>query len=183
MAFSFFSSLDTTTAFLLVIIFVLFIFSFKKVLGLAKNALIIVAASVIFPIVANALLGLAIPMDTETIISFIFLGLFIYFLYFAASVVYKGLSAAEKKIGPRLPEIRHEKGGKKEKNLPKFESSKKEAGKPFIIKGKRKEKEWEKDYVNISDKPAYEYKEKKAGKEKKAKMEKIRVIGEDEGSE
>ena len=51
MVFEFLSHLDMTTGFLLVIIFILFMLSFKKVLGLLKNAIIIIIASVLFPIV------------------------------------------------------------------------------------------------------------------------------------
>ena len=160
------------------IIFILFMLSFKKVLGLIKNAVIIVAASALFPIIANRFLGLPVPSDGETIFSFVVLGLGVYFLYILASSVYKVLSYFEKS-GKRLPkiEMKHE---KENKELPERLTEKKtERAKPFVVGNKKKRKTWERDFASLEEKrtekvPARQQKRKR---KRKAKLEKIRVIG------
>ena len=186
MVFEFLSHLDMTTAFLLVIIFILFMLSFKKVLGLLKNAIIIIIASVLFPIVGNKILGLPIPMDGGTIFSFIFLGLLLYFMYILGSAVYKGLSYLERG-SKQLTKI--EKPGRtKEKHEEAYERELAErpqtSGKPFVVGPKKARKSWERDFVSVGEsagakeKPAQQPAKKR--RKKKPKMERIRVIGEDE---
>jgi len=166
------------TIFLLIIIFVLFVFSIKKVLGIIKNALIIVAASVLFPIFANKFLGFAIPIDGQTIFSFVILGLVVYFIYIVGSSVYKLLSLAEKKTKPRMPKMPGT--ASKDREEPKHEKKMKSYEKPFIVRQKKKTKNWEKDYASLEDKAKYEYKEPAKKRTKKVKMEKIPIIREDE---
>ncbi len=151
MAFDFLSQLSTTTGFLLVIIFILFIFSFKKVLGILKNALIIIAASVIFPLVAGKYLGLPLTPDADTVISFAFLGLFTYFIYLLANSIYKGLKLFEKSA-KKLP-VPKTKGEKtaNEKQEDDAPAKKVHGAKPFIMRKGRKTKSWEHDYAEIND--------------------------------
>ena len=188
MAFEFLSHLDMTTAFLLIIVFILFMLSFKKVLGLIKNAIIIIIASVLFPIVGSKFLGLPIPTDGETIFSFIFLGLLLYFLYILGSAVYKGLSYLERgskrlpKIEkPEKPKGRHE-DEEEQEPTEKLQSR----GKPFVVGPKKARKIWEKDFVSVGEsegvkEKSQQHAEKKRRKKRaKAKMERMRVIGEDE---
>ncbi|GEM_PF-3690215 len=185
MVFEFLSHLDMTSGFLLVIIFILFMLSFKKVLGLLKNAIIIIIASVLFPIVGNKILGLPIPMDGGTIFSFIFLGLLLYFLYILGSAVYKGLSFLERGA-KQLPKIE-----KPERPKEKHEDREEPAerpqayGKPFVLGPKKARKSWERDFVSVGESTGAKEKPvqqtaKKRKKKSKANMERIRVIGEDE---
>ena len=150
MAFDFLAHFDTMTGFLFVIIFILFILSFKKVLGIIKNGLIIIAASVIFPIVGGKFLGLPIDADAGTITSFAFLGLFLYFAYLLASSIYKGLSLFQKsaKKLPAIPKMGKEKAEKKEMAI----KTEEHATRPIIMKKGRKFRNWQKDYVEIEEK-------------------------------
>lgn len=112
MAFDFLSSLDTTTMFLLLIIFILFVLSMKRVFSIIKNAIFIAVASILFPIVMNSFFGFNIPTDTDSIVSFILLGLGLYFIYMLGKSVYKVLKLGEgvaKKVVPKI-----ERGKKKD---------------------------------------------------------------------
>lgn len=114
MVFEFLSNLDTTTTFLLLIIFILFVLAMKKILGIIKNAIIIAVAAVLFPIVMNRFFGYDIPMDPDSIISFMLLGLGIYFAYLVGKSVYKMLSLAEKAAKRVKPEKKPKEKGDKE---------------------------------------------------------------------
>src|SRR3989338_580932 len=116
MAFDFLSSLDTTTMFLLLIIFILFVLSMKRVFSIIKNAIFIAVASILFPIVMNSFFGFNIPTDTDSIVSFILLGLGLYFIYMLGKSVYKVLKLGEGVAKKVVPKIEHEKKGKKEKH-------------------------------------------------------------------
>jgi hypothetical protein len=149
MAFDFLSQMGTTTGFLLVIIFILFIFSFKKVLGIVKNALIIIAASVIFPIVAGKLLDFPVQADAQTMLSFAFIGLLAYFIFLFAQSVHKGLSLFEKSAKKvPVPKVGGE-GKKKEKEEP--EPKHKEVQGNVVFKKGKKSQSWERNYVEIDD--------------------------------
>ena len=105
MAFDFLSSLDTTTMFLLLIIFILFVLSMKRVFSIIKNAIFIAVASILFPIVMNSFFGFNIPTDTDSIVSFILLGLGLYFIYMLGKSVYKVLKLGEgvaKRVVPKI---------------------------------------------------------------------------------
>ncbi len=179
MAFEFLSQLDTTTAFLLIIIFILFMLSFKKVLGIIKNALIIVVASVLFPVLSNKFLGLPVPIDGETIVSFAIIGLAMYFLYILGSVVYKALSLFERGAKQKLPSMEKGKKSAEEREI-KESVQRVERTKPFVVGNKRARRKWEKDYVEIESKKDEAHERAQKRKKKKARMEKIRVIGEGE---
>src|SRR3989344_4652172 len=92
MAFEFLSSLDTMTAFLLLVIFILFVFSMKKV----------------FSVVMNRFFGFDIPIDSDSLISFVLLGIGVYFVYLVAKSLYKVLGMAERAGKKYMPK------GKKE---------------------------------------------------------------------
>ena len=116
MAFDFLSSMDTTTLFLLLIIFILFVLSMKRVFSIIKNAIFIAVASILFPIVMNSFFGFNIPTDTDSIVSFILLGLGLYFIYMLGKSIYKVLKLGEGAAKKVIPKIDHEKKGKKEKH-------------------------------------------------------------------
>lgn len=151
MIFDFLSNNNTTTVFLLLIIFVLFVLAFRKVLGILKNALMIVAASVIFPLVANKFLGANIPFNADTVIFFASAGLTLYFFYVFASILYKAISKGEKEVEKKLPKI--DIGDGKKKKEEKKEEIKPKNEKPISFKKNKKQKDWEKDYVKITEEP------------------------------
>ena len=88
--------LGNTNTTLLLIVFVLFIFSMKKVLSVLINAMWIVAGSAVFPILANKILGLPVAIDGNSILFFVTTGLGLYALYILASSIYKVLGIFEK---------------------------------------------------------------------------------------
>lgn len=126
MPFEFLSSLDTTTLFLVLIIFILFVLSMKRIMSIVMNAVWIAVASVLFPIVMNRFLGYDIPMDPDSIISFMLLGLGLYFAYLVGKSVYKMLSIAEKGVKKAVPERGKKEGKEKEEKEKGTDSDKKE---------------------------------------------------------
>lgn len=164
MAFEFLSNLDTTTMFLLLIIFILFVVSMKKVFSILLNAVWIVIAAIVFPVVMNRFFGFDIPIDRDSMFSFILLGLTVYFVYLVGKSIYKVLGAAEK-AAKKVPLPRGEKkikdekeekpdsNKKREKELEEREKElqKKEQQTRFAsaIQKKRRPRSWEKDYVEL----------------------------------
>src|SRR3990167_7763436 len=104
MAFEFLSSLDTMTAFLLLVIFILFVFSMKKVFSVLMNLVVIGAVSLLFPVVMNRFFGFDIPIDSDSLISFVLLGIGVYFVYLVAKSLYKVLGMAERAGKKYMPE-------------------------------------------------------------------------------
>ncbi|MFA4820258.1 MAG: hypothetical protein WC613_04865 [Candidatus Aenigmatarchaeota archaeon] len=168
MAFEFLSNLDTTTAFLLLIIFILFVVSMKKVFSILLNAVWIVIAAIVFPVVMNRFFGFDIPIDRDSMFSFILLGLSVYFVYLVGKSIYRVLGIAEK-AAKKVP-VPHgekkvkEKGEKeepdkrdkkKEKELEEREKElqKKEQQIRFAsaIQKKRRLGSWEKDYAELEE--------------------------------
>src|SRR3990167_7608704 len=122
MAFEFLSSLDTMTAFLLLVIFILFVFSMKKVFSVLMNLVVIGAVSLLFPVVMNRFFGFDIPIDSDSLISFVLLGIGVYFVYLVAKSLYKVLGIAEragKKYMPERKQKREERAGNKYKEMEK----------------------------------------------------------------
>jgi hypothetical protein len=112
MAFDFLTNLDSTSFFLLLIVFMLFVMSMKKALSVMWNAVWIAGISVIFPIVMNKLFDFAIPTDMDSLLSFMLLGLGVYFVYLVGQAIYKMLQEVEK-VTAKIP--------KPKINLPKGE--------------------------------------------------------------
>lgn len=180
MAFDFLGSLDTTTLFLLLIIFILFVLSMKRVFSIIKNAIFISVAAILFPVVMNSFFGFSIPTDTDSIVSFILLGLGLYFVYMIGKSVYKMLKITERVARKAVPKVERKEGRKekedtreednkhseREKNLEKREKelSKQEREvrwKAALETSKSKQKKHdEKDYVIIRDKSENEEKKK-----------------------
>lgn len=105
--------MGTPTVFLLLIIFVLFVLSMKKVFSIVLNAVWISIAAILFPILMNRFLGFDIPIDRDSLISFVLLGLTVYFIYLIGKSIYRMLKVTEgvaKKVMPKM-----EKKEKKEK--------------------------------------------------------------------
>lgn len=96
MAFDLIGALGNANTTILLVIFVLFVFSLKKVLSVLVNAMWIVAGSALFPIIANKLLGLPVAIDGNSILFFVTTGMGLYALYILASSIYKVLGIFEK---------------------------------------------------------------------------------------
>lgn len=96
--FEFLGGLDATNLMLLLVIFVLFVLSMKKAFSIVINTVWAAGISLLFPIVMNRLLGFDIPMDPDTLLSFMLVGVGVYFIYVLASSIYKVLGIAEKVI-------------------------------------------------------------------------------------
>ncbi len=88
--------LGSTNTTILLILFVMFVFSMKKVLSVLINAMWIVAASAVFPMVANKFLGFPIAIDGNSILFFVTAGLGLYAIYILAASIYKVLGIFEK---------------------------------------------------------------------------------------
>lgn len=116
MAFDFLGSIDTTTLFLLLIIFILFVLSMKRVFSIIKNAIFIAVASILFPVVMNSFFGFNIPTDTDSIVSFILLGLGLYFIYMLGKSVYKVLKLGESVAKKVVPKVERDKKKKDDKD-------------------------------------------------------------------
>jgi predicted membrane protein len=152
MVFEFLQGMSTTNALLIIVIFVIFIIAVKKIIGVIKNIVIIAVAAMIFPIIAQRFLGIAVPTDTNSLLGFVALGIGLYLIYIVVRVVYKLL-----KLGTKVAP----KGGiKKEdqKILKKMIRTEKERQK---VKKDKSEKDLFKDYVVIEDKQQEKQKEKK----------------------
>lgn len=171
MAFEFLSNLDATTTFLLLIIFILFILAMKKVMGILKNAVIIAVAAVMFPIVMNRFFGYDIPMDPDSIVSFILLGLGIYFVYLLARSIYHILKFTERFAKDKAEKIPKIESGKKEKDDKEEKPEKRDKEKERELKEREKEltkreqelkwkekieskkrKDWTKEYHTLENK-------------------------------
>ena len=96
--FDFLANLDATNLFLLLIIFVLFVLSMKKAFSIVINTVWAAGVSLLFPVVMNRLLGFDIPMDPDTLLTFMIVGVGIYFVYVLATSVYKILGIAQKAV-------------------------------------------------------------------------------------
>jgi len=191
MAFEFLSSMDTTTIFLLLIIFILAVLSMKKIFSLVMNAVFIGVASILIPVIMNRFFGFDIPIDRDSMISFVLLGLGIYFVYLVGRSLYKVLGMAErtaKKVPlPKMerkpkeePEEKEDKSEvkKKEKELKEREkelaSRERQARFTAAIQNKQTNiKKKKDDYVTLKDEepreshiePLREIKHKKKKKE------------------
>jgi hypothetical protein len=162
--FEFMTNLGSVGLLLLLVVFILFILAIKRVMSIVKNALIIGVASMIFPVVLNVFLGFDIPIDSETIMSFLFIGLGIYFLYLVAKSIYSMFKIAEKvgkaATAPLRSIKKHEKKKfeKKVKEHMEKEDEEEEVEepayrptRPIVIGKKEKEKTYYDDYTELED--------------------------------
>ncbi len=159
---SLFAGFGTTEWALILIIFVLFVLSIKKVFRILMNALWIVIAAVLFPIFANRVLGLPVPADTDSILLMATAGLGLYLIYILAKSIYSLLNFAEKigkKVVPKISKDQSRGKDKKSKETREHSAIEKPLrGQPlpknyFTQPSKTKtEKEMFKDYVIIEDK-------------------------------
>ncbi len=177
------ANIDAILVLVAFIIFVIFILSIKHVIKTTQNftnmvlkklrtLAIVVIAAIIFPIVGDRLLGLAITADLPTIKLFALGGIALYTLYLLGSGIYKALSVVEKKM-PSLP--------KKDKKFDKIVKFEKDKNKKIdelekrIEEGKKKLKEDEKKAI-VSDGDTARYNKKDKSKSKKAHITPLREI-------
>lgn len=173
-----------TAPFLLIIVFILFVFAVKRVLGIVKNAFIIFIASVLFPIVASRV-GFGVPADPASIVAFATAGMFLYALYLLASVIYKTLSIAEKVVGggKRAPARQ----GAVKESSPRPEPVRAEPATPVLQRLRKPSTAWMKKYLVIDEQSAEPagrkaatsatHTKRRRGRPKKV-LEPIPVIGE-----
>jgi hypothetical protein len=179
-----FSGLNSTNGLLILIIFILFVLSMKKVFRIVMNAVWIVVAAVLFPIFASRVLGLPVPSDIDSILFLVTASLGLYFIYLIAKSIYSLLGFAEK-VGRKMPKIEGRGEGKeKAKKISPVE--KPPLGKPiekqfFVQAGKTKsEKDLFKNYVVIEDKtakeaPAHEFKKARIGEDEYVEIEEEKI--------
>ena len=87
---------DITYLLLILGMFVTFIFLMKKVMKTIITVIWIAFASLAFPFVMNSFFGMSIPMDLNSVIFFVTLGVGMYFIYIFAKIIYTVLGFAEK---------------------------------------------------------------------------------------
>lgn len=88
--------IDTAYLLLILIIFAVFVLLMKKVIKTVINMLWIALASAAFPFVLNMLIGMSLPINLNTIILFVTIGIGMYFIYLLGKIIYTMLSVAEK---------------------------------------------------------------------------------------
>ncbi|MBI2173257.1 MAG: hypothetical protein HYT73_03560, partial [Candidatus Aenigmarchaeota archaeon] len=96
MVLEFIASLGIPNVVVMVAALVVFIYWFKSMISLIKGAFFVGIASAVFPIAANKLFGIPIPLNIETLVSYVLLGLGLYFIYMFGRTVYRVLSIAGK---------------------------------------------------------------------------------------
>lgn len=129
----------TTNPVFLGVVFILFVLALKRVTKILLNCVWITVAAVIFPIIANKVFGYPVPIDADSIIFFITVGIGAYFVFLFASSVYKILIVAQRETEPvttflgnsfrglrermkrKSSELEEKKSKKKEKEIKKME--------------------------------------------------------------
>ena len=98
MVLEFIASLGIPNVVVMVAALAVFIYWFKSMMSLIKGAFFVGIASAVFPIAANKLFGIPIPLNIETLVSFVLLGVGLYFIYMFGRTVYRVLSIAGKSV-------------------------------------------------------------------------------------
>lgn len=91
-----------------IIIFVVFLVLMKKVIKVLFNILWIVLASAAFPVVLNVFFAFQLPLNLETVLFFIMIGIGLYFVYMVGKIIYSLLSLAEKSAKVVIPSRKKE---------------------------------------------------------------------------
>jgi len=117
---------------ILAVIFILFIIIVRKTVKILLSAIWIAIISAIFPVAANYLLGFTFPLNIDTFIFFITLGVGLFALYLFAKLIYGILGIAGKAGSAMSYPFRARSNAKKEKTI-------KEAAK-LVKKDKEEEK-------------------------------------------
>ena len=98
MVLDFLATLGTSNLILMTTALVVFIYFFKKAVSIIKNCFFVGIASAIFPVAANKLMGMAIPLNIGTLTSFVMLGLGLYFIFMFGKTVHTVLSVTGKMV-------------------------------------------------------------------------------------
>jgi len=91
----FIQNLGITNMIMVLCIFVIFLVLTKKIIKTIINMVWISAVSVIFPFMLK-FLGFPVPLNLETILFFLILGLGLYFIYILGRIIYIILGVVEK---------------------------------------------------------------------------------------
>lgn len=91
----FIQNIGTFNLILIIFIFALFLVLTKKIIKTVINMVWISAASALFPVILT-FLGFPVPLDLDTILFFLILGLGLYSTYILGKIIYTMLSVLEK---------------------------------------------------------------------------------------
>lgn len=133
----------------IMVIFIVFLVFMKKLVKTVINFVWIGLASAAFPFVMNFVFGIKLPISIESILSFIILGLGLYFIYILGKIIYTALGLAEKTaklIAYPITARRQKKKEEREKKIDKLlEKEEKEEKKADKKKALHKKHEADKD--------------------------------------
>ncbi|MDI6721572.1 MAG: hypothetical protein QMD85_04220 [Candidatus Aenigmarchaeota archaeon] len=96
MVLDFLASLGPANLIMIATALVVFIYGFKNLISLIKGAFFVSIASGIFPVVANKVFGMEVPLTIETLLEFVLLGLGLYFIFMFGKTIHKILSVIDK---------------------------------------------------------------------------------------
>jgi len=180
----------TTNPIFLGVVFILFVLALKRVTKILLNCVWITVAAVIFPIIANKVFGYSVPIDADSIIFFITVGIGAYFVFLFASSVYKILTVAQRETEPVTTFLGNSFGSLKERmrrkepeKLKKKEEEMKKREEQLRKKEEElKQREKEKEEQRFREIEAKSYKTSKP-LTKKDPFEDYLVIEDEEGKE
>ena len=91
----FIQNIGTLNLVLILLVFVVFLVVMRKVVKTVINMVWISFASAVFPLVLN-FLGFSVPLQLDTVIFFVILGLGLYFVFILGKIIYTMLGFVEK---------------------------------------------------------------------------------------
>ncbi len=91
----FIQEIGTFSLVLILLLFVVFLVLIKKVVKTIINIVIVSAASAAFPLVLR-FLGFSVPLNIDTILFFLIIGLGLYMFYLLGKIIYSALGIVEK---------------------------------------------------------------------------------------
>lgn len=158
MVLEFLSNPSTTDILMFLVLFLLFVMSIKKMMNLLTNIILVSVAAVLIPVLASRLIGLPIPTDSGSLITYAGMGILAYFIYMAGKYVMRGARTAGKVGSKLLPK----RSGKKVVIEKRIVEERVPAQRRAAPKRDRKsEAETFKDYVILDEKPRAAQKEQK----------------------
>lgn len=90
----------TTNPVFLAFVFILFVLSVTKIKKIVLNAMWISLAALLFPMLMNRILGFPVPVDANSLIFYLTVGLGAYFFFLLGKAVYMALGIAENIASP-----------------------------------------------------------------------------------
>jgi hypothetical protein len=178
MAFDILANPSTTDILMLTVLFLLFVMAIKKIMGIVTNMIMVSVAAILAPVLANRVLGLPIPTDTHSLITYIMVGIGAYFAYIGLKYVAGGLKTANKAVKKVIPK---RKKAEKVRIIEKEHIHEHEAPeRPRIVIQQRQSKPLEqsyKNYVVIEDNPSPKKAVQPAPSRKRSTIEPLPDVG------